>query len=362
MRDYSKASARFWTGETGKWLKSQGRDFQVVGFYLFTCPMANMLGLYYLPLPTLVHEVGHIDIEGARKVLRRLSEGGYAHYDERTETVWVVEMAVHQIGERILKKDNRHKAILKALDQLRFSPYFNEFVTRYRTDFALEGVELNTKSTRGSQGASETLRSQEQEQEQKKEQKQDQDSDAPNRSEGRKSEPAGKESPTSPPGDLLEITTRCREAYPPGTYAHANWILAEREISKLTDRLGECVDPERLVAAARDYCAQQTAMGKIGTQYIRSPEKFYGGGYWRGPFPVPVDLKRDAEIVWPSVRLAISSAEGRKQFGPETRVGKVIAAMGGWHALGQRTTDQIDFAKHEFVKLFAALPAQASAA
>jgi hypothetical protein len=198
VRDYSKASARFWTGETGKWLKSQGRDFQVVGFYLFTCPMANMLGLYYLPLPTLVHEVGHIDIEGARKVLRRLSEGGYAHYDERTETVWVVEMAVHQIGERILKKDNRHKAILKALDQLRFSPYFNEFVTRYRTDFALEGVELNTKTPRGSQGASETLRSQKQEQEQNQEQEQAQNPRAKSPPGNSDSGLAGKESPTAP--------------------------------------------------------------------------------------------------------------------------------------------------------------------
>jgi hypothetical protein len=117
-----------------------------------------------------------------------------------------------------------------------------------------------------------------------------------------------------------------------------------------------------LEGAARDYAAQQAAMGKVGSQYIRSPEKFYGQEFWRGPFDVPVDLKRDAEIVWPSVRLAISNDFGRKQFGPETRAGKVIAAMGGWQALGQRTTDQIDFAKHEFVKLFASLPAQASAA
>jgi hypothetical protein len=172
-------------------------------------------------------------------------------------------------------------------------------------------------------------------------------------------EAAGKESPTSPPGDLLEITTRCRDAYPRGTYAHANWILAERALSKLID---EGIPPAVLEGAARDYAAQQAAMGKVGSQYIRSPEKFYGQEFWRGPFEVPVDLKRDAEIVWPSVRLAISNEIGRRQFGPETRVGKVIAAMGGWHALGQRSTEQVDFAKHEFVKLFAALPAQASAA
>lgn len=140
MREYSRASARFWTGDTGKWLRAQGRDHQIIATYLFTCPMSNMIGLYYLNFATLVDEVGHIDREGALKVLRSLSEGGYSRIDERTETVFVVEMAKHQIGETLSKKDNRHKAAVKLLEQYRKSPLFNDFLDRYGAAYQLEAV------------------------------------------------------------------------------------------------------------------------------------------------------------------------------------------------------------------------------
>ena len=98
MREYAKVAPQFWTGTTGKRLRGMGRDVQVVALYLVTCPSANMLGLYYLPLPTLCHEIG-MKPEGALKALRRVSEGGFATYDTASEHVWVKEMARFQIGE-----------------------------------------------------------------------------------------------------------------------------------------------------------------------------------------------------------------------------------------------------------------------
>jgi hypothetical protein len=81
------------------------------------------------------------------------------------------------------------------------------------------------------------------------------------------------------------LTLRIQELYPAGTYRGSNWILAEREISKLLDA-GE--DPDHLVAVTRQFSAQQSAKGSIGTQYVLSPEKFFGpDGHWRGPFPIP---------------------------------------------------------------------------
>jgi hypothetical protein len=149
MRDYSKFAPRYWTGETGALLRTLGRDAQVIGAYLFTCPMANMIGLYYLNLATLVDEVGHIDREGALKVLRSLSEGGYATFDERSKTVFVVEMAKHQIGESLTKRDNRHKAVLKELEQYRKSPFFNAFLERYSAAYQLEDVPRNGENLKG---------------------------------------------------------------------------------------------------------------------------------------------------------------------------------------------------------------------
>lgn len=153
MRDYSKVGPRFWTGETGRYLRLLGRDAQVIGFYLFTCPTANMIGLYYLPLSTLTHETG-IEISTAEIVLERIAEapsepltspfeGVFARYDRHTETVFVTEMARHQIGERLSKKDNRHKAVTKELENYRKTPFFNDFLDRYSEPFELREVARN---------------------------------------------------------------------------------------------------------------------------------------------------------------------------------------------------------------------------
>lgn len=83
-----------------------------------------------------------------------------------------------------------------------------------------------------------------------------------------------------------EVLESIKTKYPAGTFGAQNWILAEREISKLLD-LGET--SESLTAAAAAYREQMDAKGSVGTQYVRSPEKFYGGGFWKGPFPLPIE-------------------------------------------------------------------------
>lgn len=90
----------------------------------------------------------------------------------------------------------------------------------------------------------------------------------------------------NPDRDLpYELTQRIQAIYPPGTYGAANWILAEREISKLLDT-GE--DPEQLVELTRAFRAQMDAKKSTGTQFVRSPENHFGAdGHWRGPFPIP---------------------------------------------------------------------------
>lgn len=165
MREYSKFSSLFWTGETGKKLRAGGGDAQRVAAYLFTCGSANWLGLYYLPLPILYHELNMTE-EGASKALRRVSEADFAHYDPVSEHVWVPEMAFHQIGDQLEPGDNRIKGIVKDLEPFRKTPFFNLFLDKYRTVFHLESVSP-------SEAPSEPLRSQEQEQEQEQKQEQE---------------------------------------------------------------------------------------------------------------------------------------------------------------------------------------------
>lgn len=162
MRDYGKVSPQFWTGDTGRKIRAMGRDAQVVALYVITAPSANMIGLYYLALPTLMHEVG-IDREGACKALRSLFEGGFLHYDELEEVIYVPEMAKFQIGDSLDAKDNRVKGLLRDLESYRKSRFYNDFIQRYGEAYHLGKAKPLASP---SEAPCKPLRSQEQEQEQ----------------------------------------------------------------------------------------------------------------------------------------------------------------------------------------------------
>jgi hypothetical protein len=166
VREYSKVLPRFWNGDTGKQLRGDVYA-QLLAAYLMTCNSANMLGLYYLPLPTLEHEIG-INRKASLKALRRVSEVGFAHYDPISEYVFVVEMARIQVGESLKAEDNRVKGIEKELETHRKSPFFNAFLLRYAAPFCLS---LKPKPGSLTEAPSKALRSQEQEQEQEQEKK-----------------------------------------------------------------------------------------------------------------------------------------------------------------------------------------------
>lgn len=117
MRDYSRFSSTFWTRGTGKELRGDHLA-QAIAAYLFTAPSANMIGLYYLPISTIAHDVGS-PIEGASKVLRDLARRGFCEYSEASETVFVRSMAPRQLGladgETIAAGDKRLGSIPKMM-------------------------------------------------------------------------------------------------------------------------------------------------------------------------------------------------------------------------------------------------------
>ena len=135
MRKYGQVSPMFWRGETGKKLRTN-HTAQSIALYLLTCPSSNMIGLYYLPLPTLCHETGW-GIKGASMALRWLSDVGFAYYDEETEHVFVPNMAKFQVGESLSPGDTRIKAIEKSLEEYRKCPFFNKFLDIYAGPFLL---------------------------------------------------------------------------------------------------------------------------------------------------------------------------------------------------------------------------------
>jgi hypothetical protein len=167
MRDHAVISPHFWTGDTGRELRKDP-DAQRIAFYLMTCPSANMIGLYYLPIPLICHEVG-ISKEGAMKGLARLSEGGFCAYDAPSEVVFVKQMARYQVGEVVHPGDKRLLGVQRMLLQMKNSCFYNEFLERYAEIFHLTLAPNGSPSIAPSKGHGSSYKDQEQDKEKEKE-------------------------------------------------------------------------------------------------------------------------------------------------------------------------------------------------
>lgn len=137
MRDYSKVSPTFWTGETGRKIRAlQNRDITTLALYALTNPHANMLGLYYLPVPYISHETG-IPIEGVSKGLVSLFEVGFCSYDAASEHIFVYEMAKYQIADQLKPEDKRVIGIRKDYENLPKNKFLKDFFNKYQHNFHL---------------------------------------------------------------------------------------------------------------------------------------------------------------------------------------------------------------------------------
>jgi hypothetical protein len=136
MREYGKIVPRFWTGGSGAGLRGDPLA-QLAAVYLFTCPSANPIGIFYLPVVTMAHELGCSPAE-AVAVLSRLAGAGIAHYDPAEALAWVPEMARVSFGERLSGGDKRRGWILKELHGHRRHLFFRFFVERYGEAYGIQ--------------------------------------------------------------------------------------------------------------------------------------------------------------------------------------------------------------------------------
>lgn len=150
MRQYGTVSPLFWTGKTGKRLRSD-RDAQLVALYLMTNPHSHQTGLYYMPVMYLANETG-IPLEGASKALQKLEAEGFCRYDQDTEWVWVCEMAAWQIGTGLKATDKRVLGVQQYLESAPDLPFTKSFVTRYAEDFHLSQTPQKRDSEAPSKG------------------------------------------------------------------------------------------------------------------------------------------------------------------------------------------------------------------
>jgi hypothetical protein len=139
MRIYGKITTKFWTSEIGKQIRAAGSQVQIIVVYLLTGPSSNMIGLYYLPLPTLCHEVGCTK-SAAQKALRALEQIRFAYYDLPTEHVWIPSMAGSEVGASLKPQDSRVECITTMLQGMRHVPFHDAFLDLYREAFHLTEI------------------------------------------------------------------------------------------------------------------------------------------------------------------------------------------------------------------------------
>ena len=182
MREYGIISPKFWIGKTGRKLRAHPYA-QRVALYLMTAPNADMTGVYYCPLSSILNDVGSPSnvplkplespfeapcegyknpFEGVKAAISVLEELGFCVYDAENEYVFVVEMARWQVADTLKATDNRVKGIKKYVESMP-EALRQRFINRYNDAFSLG------YTVRPLEAPSKLLRSQEQEQEQEQE-------------------------------------------------------------------------------------------------------------------------------------------------------------------------------------------------
>lgn len=136
MREYGSVSPHFWIGKTGKKLRGN-MEAQLLALYLMTCPHANMIGVFHCPVMYMAHETG-IPLEGASKALQCLIDEGFCMYDEDSETVFVIRMAAHQVGDTLKPGDKRVLGVQKEVAKVAVPLLRDAFLSEYAEAYGLK--------------------------------------------------------------------------------------------------------------------------------------------------------------------------------------------------------------------------------
>jgi len=139
VRDYAIVLPEFWTGRTGRLLRTRDATVRELAFYLFSAPNSSMYGLYYKPLEVMVLETGRskATIANALKVLAELE---YCLFDAGSDFVWVPEMAEIQLRPLPLKTgDWKIGAANRWYNTIPRNPFLGPFFDKYSEKLRLDG-------------------------------------------------------------------------------------------------------------------------------------------------------------------------------------------------------------------------------
>ncbi len=135
-RTHGVIKPAFWTGKTGKRLRGDP-DAQALAAYLMTGPHTTMIGIFYLPMSYIQHDLGMAPSD-ASESMRVLGEDGFAEYDGADELVWVPNIARDQVGKVLKPNDKRRPALMRQLVAHEGHRFYAAFVAKYMDDYLLD--------------------------------------------------------------------------------------------------------------------------------------------------------------------------------------------------------------------------------
>ena len=138
MKSFTKIYSDYWTSNENREINNAGIDCQLIAFYLRSNSHSNALGAYYLPLLYISSDTG-IPFKQVRIAVNKLCKINYCKYDFELQYIWVLDLALEQVGNVIGENDIRVGAlriIWKSLPQE--LGFIKEIYQQYHSKYYLE--------------------------------------------------------------------------------------------------------------------------------------------------------------------------------------------------------------------------------
>ena len=133
MAKFAKIKPNFWRRKD---LRGIGQLSKLLAIYLLTNENIRMLGIYRLPLHTIMTEL-NIEPCQLETALNELIARNFCLYDKEEEVVWVSDMAFTQVADN--PNEKQLKGIQNELKGLADAdyPFLSEFIQKYTDVFEL---------------------------------------------------------------------------------------------------------------------------------------------------------------------------------------------------------------------------------
>ena len=129
-RKFAKVYPNTWKS---KKMRAVSSNAKLLAMYFLTSPFYCMVGIYQ-QLPEITCKHTGLSDEDFDQALHELKEVDFVRYDEDTEVVWVVDMAMSQVSDGRLS-ERQQKGVLNELTRLHCEcqfPFVDEFMAHYR--------------------------------------------------------------------------------------------------------------------------------------------------------------------------------------------------------------------------------------